>query len=185
MKKSLFFLCILIGYSFSASAQLKFGAGIKGGLNFANINAVGDPDSRTGWHAGAFARLKFTKFAIQPEVYYSAQGTDDIDLDYINIPILAKFYLVGGLNIFVGPQFGILTSAEALSLNVDDAFNDSDFSLVFGAGIDLPFKLSLDARYVLGLNDINDSNPLSDFSLDGDINNRVFQVSVGYTLFGK
>ena len=190
MKKTLLSLCLLIGLSLSASAQIKFGLGLKAGLNFADIDISDGPDGRTGWHAGAFARLKFTKFAIQAEILYSAQGNDELDLDYINIPILAKFYVVGGLNVYLGPQFGFNVNSSQLEL-VDenentvgfaDAFDESDISGVIGAGFDLPFGLTIDARYNLGFSDLNN---LEDFGFTESVKSRVFQVSVGYFLFGK
>jgi hypothetical protein len=129
--------------------------------------------------------LSFTKIGIQPELLFSQQGTkvklDGSDFEsnfsYINIPIVLKLYTVGGLNLQAGPQFGFLSSADWHGEDVKDFLKGSDFSLALGVGWDLPFGLTIDARYNLGLSDINDS-PAYD-----EIKNKVWQVSLGYRLF--
>ncbi len=171
----------------AAMAQASVSLGLKGGLNFANVNAssVGAAyDSRTGYHLGAFLNAKFTKFAIQPEIIYSRQGssvsfsgsTTNYELDYINIPILLKFYLVAGLNLQAGPQFGFLTSAVAGGVDVKNQFKTSDTSIALGAGFDIS-KFCIDARYNLGLSEINDG------AASSAAKNQVFQLSIGYKFF--
>ncbi len=165
----------------SAFAQASVSLGIKGGLNFANVNttSIGAAyNSRTGYHAGAFLNVKFTKLAIQPEVIYSVQGADaaagNVELGYVNIPILLKFYLIGGLNLQAGPQFGFLTSATSGSTNIKDQLESSETSVALGAGFDIK-KFVIDARYNLGLSDVDKSST--------EAKNQVFQLSVGFKLF--
>src|SRR5690606_1518434 len=88
-----------------------------------------DLDSRTSFNAGFVAEIPVTnRFSIQPEVFYSRQGFDirEIDqdnvfdndqnieyqLDYIQVHVLAKLYLVDGLSIEVVPQFGFKVNEE-------------------------------------------------------------------------
>jgi len=198
MKKlNLSLLAVILGMSVSTGvfAQGEFAIGIKGGLNFANVNtssAGATYDGRTGFNAGAFALLKFGKVGIQPEVLFSQQGTKfkyggnsiDQNFSYMNIPVIVKLYTIAGINIQVGPQFGFLTSSPAAqsiqsggqTITVDQAYKKSDVSLAMGLGWDLPFGLTIDARYNLGLTKINDdANP--------DVKNQVWQLSVGYKLF--
>jgi hypothetical protein len=201
MKKLIPFLCImtLLVTSISALAQTKFSLGIKAGPNFSNINteksATTNYNSRTGFHGGAFALFRFTKFGIQPEILFSQQGSKftvnqqdfKSNYSYMNIPIIVKLYTVAGINLQVGPQFGFLTTAESnydpstqtpfsSTRDVKDAYKKSDFSLALGAGWDLPFGLTIDGRYNLGLSDINSG-------AGGTVRNQVWQVSVGYKLF--
>lgn len=87
--------------------------GIKAGANFANISDVNDLSSKTGFQAGIFAGIKFTdKVGIQADVLYSQQGAEfdygKFDLNYVNVPVVLKYYLVQGLNIQAGPQFGFI-----------------------------------------------------------------------------
>lgn len=194
--KTVTVVLILICSSYFAMAQAQFAVGIKGGLNFANLDASksagANYESRTGYHAGAFALIKVGAFGIQPELIFSRQGskfqqpnTQDLEAnyDYINIPVIAKFYLPLGLNLQAGPQFGFLTKAEVEQTagnfqDVKSASKNSDVSIAMGAGWDLPFGLTVDARYNLGVSKVNDTSGTS-----GDFKNRVFQVSVGYKLF--
>jgi len=196
MKKILIVVIACLFTSSLANAQAQFALGIKAGPNFANIDAnssVGaNYKNRTGFHGGAFALIKLTKIGIQPELLFSQQGSivkfnsgdGEANFDYINIPIILKLYTVAGINLQVGPQFGFLSGGEVKSTlsgitNVQDAkdfYKGSDFSAALGLGWDLPFGLTIDARYNLGLSKINDGTN-SDES-----KNQVIQVSVGYKL---
>jgi hypothetical protein len=181
MKKTLLVLSILTLFTIGAQAQ-KAGLGIKGGLNFANVDAAGDPESKTGFHAGIYGEFGVGGFALMPEVLISTKGAEDFDLTYIEIPILLKKSFAKVLNVHLGPQFGLLTSADSDGIDFKEAMKGSDLSAVFGAGVDLPGGLSAGARYVLGLSDIRDS----DFALGNDkVKNKTFQIYVGYKLFGK
>lgn len=181
----------------AAFGQAEVAIGIKGGLNFANVDAssiAAAYNSRTGYHAGAYVRFKFTKIAIQPELIYSQQGTTvkintsnfDSNFSYMNIPVILKLYLIGGLNLQAGPQFGFLTAATGpvydafgnlSSGNIKNQLKGSDISVGLGAGWDLPFGLNIDARYNIGVSDINNSAAAS------AIKNQVFQLSAGFRLF--
>ncbi|MEQ1585553.1 MAG: porin family protein [Cyclobacteriaceae bacterium] len=200
MKKLLIVCLMLVGVASSrtALAQVQFSLGIKGGVNFANLDvssSIGDNyKNRTGFHGGAFALFKVTAFAVQPELIFSQQGSkvninsQDIDANfsYLNIPIMAKFYLPLGLNLQLGPQFGFLTTAESdynpisgaqTSTDLKEYYKNSDVSIGMGIGWDLPMKLSIDARYNLGITEIEDNASLS------QTKNQVFQISLGYKLF--
>jgi hypothetical protein len=199
MKKILLISLLLVGMANSRTAfsQVQFSLGIKGGVNFANINvkdAQATWDGKTGFHGGAFALFKLTAFAIQPELIFSQQGstvklgTQDIkaNFSYLNVPIIAKFYLPLGLNLQLGPQFGFLTTAESdynpisgtqTTTDLEDYYKNSDVSLGMGIGWDLPMKITIDARYNLGLTKIEDNASLE------QTKNQVFQISVGYKLF--
>jgi hypothetical protein len=178
-------------------AQVQFAVGIKGGANFAKID-VSDPSAtwkgKTGFHGGAFTLIKFTKIGIQPELIFSQQGskikvnTQDFNANfsYVNVPVILKLYTVAGINLQFGPQFGFLTGAESdydpinnvpqNGTDLTNAYKKSDLSLGIGAGWDLPFGLTIDARYNLGLTKIED-----DPSLEAT-KNQVFQISAGMKL---
>lgn len=167
--------------------------GIKGGVNFANqeIETI-NTDSRTGFHGGIFASLMFSEtLGLQPEVLFSSQGSklelnnfDDVknEFNYITIPLLLKIKATDIINLYLGPQIGFLTSATRNSENVKELYKTSDFSAVFGAGLELFKRLELGARYNLGLSNINDSDPeLNEI----EIKNRMFQIYVGIKLIGE
>lgn len=180
----------------SAMAQAQFSLGLKGGPNFnkldINSNVAANYSNRTGFHGGAFALVKLTKFAIQPEVLFSRQGAKFsfnaqnlyTNFDYINIPVMLKLYTVAGLNLQIGPQFGFLSKAGGKVIDnlsnigtaTKDLYKKSDLSLAVGLGWDLPFGLMIEGRYNLGLQAIQ-NNP----SLDAT-KNQVIQVSLGYKM---
>ncbi len=187
-------LFVLVGLSAFSQAQVAIG--IKGGLNFANIDASSlnaAYNSRTGYHGGAFVLVKLGKIGIQPELIYSKQGSTvrinstDIEsnYDYFNIPIVLKLYTVAGINIQVGPQFGFASgnipytsvTGQGQTVTLYDKLKGSDISAALGLGWDAPFGLTFDARYNLGLTKINEG------ALAKDVKNQVIQISVGYKLF--
>ena len=198
MKRITLGLLVLLGLTLSESVhgQAQFSLGIKGGPNFANLDvnsSVGDNyKNRTGFHAGAFALIKLTKIGIQPELLFSRQGSNfqfnsgsgEANFDYINIPIILKLYTVAGINLQAGPQFGFLSGGEVKSTiqgvtsvqAAKDAYKGSDFALALGLGWDLPFGLTLDARYNLGLSKINDGTNAPESK------NQVFQISAGFKI---
>lgn len=181
-------LCPFLGFS------QEVGFGIKGGINLSNLNvedADATYDSRTGFHAGVFLRGKFDKVAIQPEVLLFTQnseirssifGTAQDRFTYLSIPVMLKFYPVGGLNLQLGPQFGFLIDGERKydtvfgsgSSDITDYYKESDVSVSLGAGYDFGFGLGLDARYNLGVKDINNA-------ANGEaVKSRVFLISLGW-----
>lgn len=197
MKKLILFIFVFASAMVihgNANAQAQIALGVKGGLNFAQLDVDNASlDNKTGYHGGAFLLFKLSKIGIQPEILFSKQGskipsfTDlDANFDYINIPVILKLYTIAGINLQVGPQFGFLTTAEIEdtannSLDVKDLYKTTDVSVALGLGWDLPFGLTVDARYNLGLSDIDDDASVS------PTKNQVIQVSLGYKLikFGK
>ncbi|HYC83928.1 MAG TPA: porin family protein [Chryseosolibacter sp.] len=199
MKTKFSLLALLCFATTLAFSQAEFAIGLKAGPNFASINtdasAADNYKSRTGFHGGAFALIKITKIGIQPEVIFSQQGSKvEIDnenyennFSYLNIPIMLKLYLAAGINLQLGPQFGFVTKATGPVYNsvtqewseedVKETLKGSDISAGLGAGWDLPFGLTIDARYNLGLSRMNDKDQ------PDEAKNQVFQLSLGYKLF--
>ncbi|MEQ8903936.1 porin family protein [Ekhidna sp.] len=184
MKKTLLTLSLAL-FSVVAFSQASIGIGLKGGANFAN--ASGDnlnADGITSYHVGAYGLIKLTNIGIQPELLFSKQGANvdgnDIDLSYVNIPVMLKFYLPAGLNLQAGPQFGMLTNAkDGDGDDIKESFKNSDLSAALGAGWDAPFGLQVGARYVFSLSDNGDSIDDPTF----EYKNKTFQIYLGYSLF--
>lgn len=195
---------VFVAVAFTSQAQLQVAVGIKGGPNFASINADASPTqnykNRTGFHGGAFVLLKATKIGIQPEVLFSQQGSTvqinsqnyESNFSYINVPVMIKLYTIAGINIQAGPQFGFVTNGEAPVIpdnltnpsqitvqDVKDQMKKSDITAALGLGWDLPFGLTIDARYNMGLSKIYDRAPSAQTA---DARNQVFQVSLGFKL---
>ncbi len=193
MKKTLFAMLItLLAGSFIAEAQVAFG--LKAGLNLTKLD-VKDPElsynSRTGYHAGLFLRGRFDKVGIQPELLLFTQngdlessvfGTAREKFTYVSIPVMLKFYPVGGLNIQVGPQFGFLVDGErdynsflgSGTQDITDYYKKSDVSISVGGGYDFDFGLGLDVRYNVGVKDINN------VANGEEARSRIFLISLGW-----
>ena len=150
------------------------------------------------FHGGAFVLVKAAKFGVQPEIIFSQQGSKveinsqnfESNFTYVNIPVILKLYTLAGINIQAGPQFGFITNAETPiqdQLNpgsykvqdVKDKMKSSDFTLALGLGWDLPFGLTIDARYNMGLSKLYKEAPSQQTE---DAKNQVFQVSLGFKL---
>ena len=175
MKKFFFIAFAFITIS-SFSQGLDFG--IKAGANFASITDASGLSNRTGFLAGIFAGVKFNdKVGIQGDLLYSQQGADfepdKIDLNYVNIPIVLKYFVIKGLNVQAGPQFGFIIDDNIKEVfgNIAEA-ESFDLTGVVGVGYDLPMGIRADARYNFGLTDIRS---------DTDGKNSVVSLSLGYS----
>ena len=177
----LVFALLLSTSSFSQGVDL----GIKGGATFANLTGVTDGSTKTGFVGGAFVTIKFSdKIAIQGDLLYSQQGVeldvDKINLDYINFPLVLKYYIIKRINIQAGPQFGTVINDNLggfLGSNID--FNSFDVTGVVGIGVDLPLNFRITGRYGFGLSDISFSD--NDFSIDTNSKNSVFSLTAGFS----
>jgi len=174
MKKYLLSLALLIAVSISAKAQ--FSLGIKGGVNFSQINTDNFHESTlTGYQIGAFARLGGA-FYLQPEIYLASNGgkfdSNNDGTDYsgqvrfttLNVPLLlGRSFGTKDLNfrVMVGPVYSYaLSQSDNFSQNFNNAYNDfgkyNNSSLGFqaGAGVDIG-AATVDLRYQGGLSKIN------------------------------
>lgn len=162
-------------------------------MNISNISNFEDSSSRPAFHIGAVAEIFINeKFSVQPELLYSAQGarydyteteidynsyysktkTETLKLDYITIPIIAKYYIVKGLNVQAGPQFAFNVTAKNHIEDIKENVKSFDFGLGLGAGYELSNGMFFDTRYNIGLSKVNKEGDAS--------RNGVLQLSVGY-----
>lgn len=165
--------------------DITFGA--KAGLNLSTLQPE-LTDSRTSFHLGGVAEISISdEFSVQPELLYSGHGAKDQNdsdnneiyrVDYLAVPILAKYYVFDALSIEAGPQLGFLLSAErednGETEDIKDITKGTDFGLAFGLGYKLDNGLNFGIRYFLG-SDVNDIDEDTD-----EFKNRVLQISAGY-----
>lgn len=184
MKKILLLAVVTaLGFTNVNAQEIKFGA--KAGFNLASISGdnTKETDAVTSFNFGVLAEIPISeKFSFQPELMYSGQGysfnDNTVALNYLNVPLMAKYYVAKGLSVEAGPQIGFLLSAKNESTDVKDSFNTFDFGLNFGLGYKFKNGFNLGARYNLGLTDINNLEGSSATNKNG-----VFQFSVGYFFF--
>ena len=187
MKKVLLSAVALMAFGIAAQAQdIKFG--VKAGVNIADLsdNSAG---SRVGFHVGGLAEFGITEqFSIQPELLYSGQGAKvnegfgdvDLKLDYISLPVLAKYRIVKGFSVEAGPQVGFLISAKAEDEDVKDAYKSVDFGVTGGAEYELPMGVFFQARYYVGLSSVTEDIEVFGTSYSADTNNIMISLSAGY-----
>jgi hypothetical protein len=184
--------------------------GVKAGLNIASLTfdeSELDSSGKTGFTAGIMVEIPMAKnFSLQPELLFSQQGTktsfsdaevtnsnfkSTIELNYLNIPVMLKYYVIKGLSIQAGPQIGILLKANNKyqdnflgyenheSFNLKDYSTGIDTSVNFGLGYQFKDKFYADARYNISYSNVFKEGDVNHF-INNDMKNRVFQVSIGY-----
>lgn len=176
MKKLIVLVFTVLLSAISMAQGLDFG--VKAGANFSNFSGASNVSNKTGFLGGIFAGAKLgDKIGIQADLLYSQQGAEfdagKIDLNYVNVPVVLKYYLFQGFNLQAGPQFGFVVDDNVFQVfnNVAEA-ESFDLSGVLGVGYDLALGLRLDGRFNFGLSDI--------FS-ERKGKNSVFSLALGYS----
>ena len=195
MKKVLSFsLVALLSSGMNASAQTATGTITiqpKAGINIGTLTDESSSKARIGIAAGVEVSYQLaSKFGLSTGVMYSQQGTKlDFDklgwnhergsykLDYINVPVMANFYITKGLVLKAGLQYGYNINITADIDEITDAESGksistrkNDLSIPMGVSYE-KHGIVLDARYQLGITKI-----WKRF----DDRNSVFQLTVGY-----
>lgn len=183
MKKIVLFAALMVA-TLTANAQNEVGQiTLKpmAGMTLANItDNGGDTKMKVGLAAGVEGEYGLAEnFSLTAGLIYSMQGSkedkgDGKDkLDYLNIPILANYYVMKGLAIKAGIQPGFLMSAKDED---GDSFKDdcNTFDLSIPLGVSYEYQnFVIDARYNLGLTKINKNG-------DKSRKNSVFMFTLGY-----
>lgn len=195
MKKILLSLFLVAGLSMNS--QVTFKPGLRGGLNLTSITQSRG-DFKPTFYAGGFGEIKLTKrYALQPEIIYSRQGSNDItteyydynsgfnvreqkdvELNYISLATVNKFYIVDGFHALVGPTLDFLISDNLVYHD-----SDVDLGITLGFGYTMPSGLTFEARFKKGIVDVLESEYYqsgSDYFF-GDYNtNILFQFGISY-----
>lgn len=216
MKKRLLIVVLCCMSVALANAQIKIG--IKEGLNVASIDyktsvLETETSSLASFHLGAFVHYSLAKhFGFQAELMYSGQGAK-IDfkdfgiltknkLNYLSLPLLAKYHASSGFTAEAGFSFDFLLSAkqsyekiEAINgsglqlaeQDLKDYLTGVDTKFLLGVGYEMPSGLSFNARFAAGLGNISKSLDVNDPNYIGEEEsyNSVFQLGVGFPLYGN
>ena len=189
---------ILLSLSTFSFAQMEYG--VKGGVGLSNTTIVhGVSKERVGFLAGGVAKYQLTtrneNHYLQAEVLYTTQGEYSLYkeggdkykafLNYINIPIMYKYYFDDqGKDFFVegGPQLGFKVS-EKFDENEPERTNNvpKSFDLAFniGGGYSIDRKYEINLRYQYGLIDTYD------YTRWDNGTNRSSFLTLGLTYFFK
>ena len=103
-------------------------------------------------------------FGLQPELMYSYQSVKsdggNINMSYIQLPVMLKVYPLSALSVEVGPEFNYLISTSPEEMTVDGATvkvgDCKGFNMGVGVGASYEFRMGLmvGARYSLGFTDM-------------------------------
>ena len=172
--KKVFVLIAAAIVSMSVMAQVQFG--VKAGVDATNFWGKNvEHGMNLNYQAGLVMEYKFTpSFAIAPEVVFAAQGgkykvfaTDNFIVDkvdnkfitnYINVPVMFKWYATPAFSIDLGPQVGFNVYSkykvgDEKSIDIKDMTEKVDFGVGLGGTYNLTDKAFVQARYTMGLTD--------------------------------
>ena len=117
-------------------------------------------------------------YSAQGAKYTTAGVVTNINLGYINVPLLIQYMFDNGFRLEAGPQVGFLVNAKAetnsAKSDIKKSFKSTDLSLGIGMGyVFVPSGFGMDARFNLGLSNINENSSVKS-------TNTGFQLGVFY-----
>ena len=138
-----------------------------------------DPKVRAGFIAGVEGEYYANDwFGVALGLNYAQQGwkVNDVatKLGYLNVPLVADFYVARGLALKTGVQFGFLMSAKVDDADVKDTCEKFNFSIPIGISYEIS-NFVLDVRYNIGLSKVN-KNATDNNKYRSDL----VQFTVGY-----
>lgn len=171
MRHLLLFI-LIIGFSIKSNAQ-EHSYGLKIGTVLGDlITDRSGMNVRTSVQVGFEYELRWEDWSFQPELMYSRQGetergfnslgerrSNTLKLDYVILPLMAKYYINKGFYAEAGPQFGLLINAsyerfEGSGEEITDVsgnYRNYDLSANIGLGYLTDWGFSVGLRYGYGL----------------------------------
>lgn len=146
---------------------------------------------KAGVVAGMFAERDINNwFSIQAELLWSQQGYHqkmageafDTRLSYVYLPVVTKYYLIGGMNVQLGAQFGYLVTSKATgSPSLKPVINKYNVDALVGLGYDFNCGLMIEGRYNIGLTNLQRTNdPLDLRNATNGSDGRLEILTTGY-----
>jgi len=179
--KKVFVLIAAAIVSMSAMAQVQFGA--KVGFDMTNFWGEDvEHGMKPSYQAGLVMEYKFSpKFAIAPEVVFASQGGKfkaiemqlfgldvsknvTFNTNYINVPVMLKYYVSPAFSIDFGPQVGFNVYSKVSVEGYDKAYDlkDNTKGVDFGLGLGGTYNLTenafVQARYTMGMTKVFDGD---------------------------
>lgn len=206
-------LLLVLAFALAAPAQGQVTIGVLGGLNRSDLSGDAPNDySYAGKSAFGFGLVGEFRLAgdvwlsIQPT--YLGRGTKidfqfpdeeapvelfDFKLDYIAVPVLAKFVTAGGkVYVTSGVNVAFLSGAKLAptdggdeEIDVKDQIRSVDLAVDFGVGAQLPIgwpRIMLEARYEQGLSNIADPADPEEQALRTRLRSSGLQLLAGILL---
>ena len=186
----------------SILAQVKLG--VKGGVNIVNVyDGPVSPDInnqyRVAYHGGVYGQYEIdNRFAIRTELLYSKKGCRsvnptgkaNVNLHYLNLPVLAEYRIQEQFSVLLGPELGYLLSAKSRfdnqRVNIGWLWDRKiDLGMATGFRYQVNKDVDLGLRYTHGLLNVMSSKivltnergePVGEMNYKSQ--NRTFQFSV-------
>lgn len=184
--KKLMMIAALMLATLGANAQEMFIKPMVGGTLSTFTGDVEGYKMKVGLVAGAeFGYNISEQFGISAGLLYTMQGgkvkdAENENVDYLNIPILANYYIIPGLAIKAGVQPGFLVSAKYDGVDIKDLYQKFDIAIPIGLSYEFD-NFVIDARYNLGVGNIIDKD-LSKWAGDAKVHNSVIMLTLGYKI---
>ncbi len=192
MKKLVCLVLFLVILAVPMLAQMNdMMLGGKAGLTMGRASLDGDPMDETfrlGFVAGGFMVMPLQEnMHLQAEVLYAQKGEkwtngEDVNLniDVLEVPVLVKFFPIENMNVYAGPTLNYIMTAKVKMDSGDIDLKDEELIKTMGFGISLGTQyffenIFVDARYDMGLTDLNDQE-----ESDEEIKLNTIYFSVGY-----
>ena len=195
-------LCLLASYAVEAQY-----IGLIAGYNYAtlkgNVSDGANFKPYHGYYAGITLEFPLSNlFSLQVEGIYNRRGANitsntygkaKLNLDYLSLPVLARFNVGKGINLHIGPQleyridkpnFYFDAGTDPVTRVKDDALDIIDGAMTVGIAYMTDAGWFFEARWVQGLTSVfeADETSLTHIGISPDYNfkNRTLSVGVGY-----
>ncbi len=201
MKKTVLLFALLLSIAGIKAQEFHYGA--KLALNRTSLPS-NDSDTnkylkgKIGFEVGFMGEYMFNdNFALAGELKYATAGDylemstsgldfkSHVNLSYVQVPVMARYYINESFSLEAGPQLGFLTSAkydtttsyngnsQSDSGDMKDQIQSTDFGFNLGAGYKMENGLFINLRYTLGISDIDKED-------NSTTKNNSIQFGVGY-----
>lgn len=173
--------------------RLGFKAGLNGSRLYDDVNTA-NSKSRIGMTAGAFVQIPLAKgrFALRPELLFTTKGgaydfvntgRTDFKVNYVELPLVLEYRLLGFINLHAGAYAATLASADgtiagSVAKLGKANFENFDYGWVAGTGLDIG-GLGLHFRISRGLQEVG-AKPVN--ASISNVKNAAWSVALSYGL---
>ena len=200
-KNILLVICVLVFYTVKAQY-----IGVKAGYNYATLKGTVRNGASVrpyhGYYAGATLEFPLSKlFSLQVEAIYNRRGANittpvygkaKLSLDYLSLPVMARFNVGKGINFHIGPQLEhridkpnfYFDGTEPVTRVNADGLDIIDATMTVGIGYMTDAGWFFEIRWLQGLSSVFETDEPTlihiGFSNDYNFKNRTLALGVGY-----
>lgn len=197
-------LTIFAIFIYSASFSQAFMIGPRAGVSSSklqvedNVNEVKEGDASFGFHAGLFTRFSSSTLYVQPEVLFTSnrgkiefkdaagdQIVNEYTFNKIDVPVMVGLKFLDVFRVQAGPVASLLLKADAkeggVESDVKENYKNATLGYQAGIGFDIS-NIIIDFKYEGNLSKFGDKVGFDGATLDTDIRNNQWLLSIGLTL---